>query len=197
MRAVAVPLTTDVPIQTAPRESSPAASGELLRRKRLARQRRLLHVQVARLDQPCVGGDQISCGEAHQVTWDDLATRALCPDPVTQDRGRRGDLPPELVGGLLRSPGLREVDDDAEHDHAGDERRVDPFPQERRQAARDEEHQRQRIAQEREQLGERGSLAVSGLVRPVLREAGRGLPGAKTSAIDGFEQGGVHGGPMP
>ena len=85
-RAVAVPLTTDVPSQTVPRASPSGASAVFSDGQRLAGQRGLLHVQIARFEQVGVGRDEIAGAEADDVARDDLAAGQLVPGAVAQAR---------------------------------------------------------------------------------------------------------------
>ncbi len=136
--------------------------------QRLARQRRLLQVQVARLEQPGVGGHEIAGRQADDVARDDDGTRQLLPHAISHDgrRGRHGAA--QLLRCPLRVPGLHEVDRDAESDHPGDEGRVDGLPEQRRQAARDEKHQGQRVAEHRQELQKRRPAPGARFVGPEL-----------------------------
>ena len=127
----------------------------LVRRERLARERRFLKVQVSRFQQAAVGRDEIAGAQAHDVAWHNLPSGQLLPDPVAQDARGGGDLKPEPLGGLLRTPGLYEVDDDTEGDHRGDRCRVDFVAKKGREAGRHEQDEGKGVAEKRQELRER------------------------------------------
>ena len=82
---VAVPLTTEVPSRTtlgasaSERRRRGAVGCLLLGRQRLAGQRRLLHVQVARLEQARIGRDEIAGAEPDDIARHQLTSRQLAP----------------------------------------------------------------------------------------------------------------------
>ena len=150
--AVAWPLTIGGPEPDGARRIALHPGRHLLHGQGLAGQRRLVNVQVARLEQPAVRGDQIPGREANEVTGHDRPARQLGPLSVALHRGRGRHLLAELLRRLLRAPRLQQVDGDAEDHHPGDERGVDHLAQSRRQRCRHEQHERQGVSEQRQQL---------------------------------------------
>ncbi len=103
-----VPLTTDVPMKSAfvaPARSacrSVSSPASLLHREGLAGEQRLVHEQVARLEQSAVRRHQAAGRKHHDVARHDLRCRHLLGDAVAQHAGANLHRLAQPLRGLAR-----------------------------------------------------------------------------------------------
>lgn len=129
----------------------------LLRRHRLAGQRRLLHVKIPCREQSRIGGHTIAGRQLDNVAGDQDAARQLRPRPVTPDGGGGRGLLAEPLRGALGAVGLHEVQDHAEQDHEGNDDGVDDVAQDRRHDAGHDQDEHKRVREETEQFPHHGA----------------------------------------
>ena len=113
----------------------------------LAGQRRVVDPQVSRVDQPCVGRDEVAFLDDHDVAGHQQPRLDLLHLPVSDDAGLRGQHVPERLDGLLGTELLDEREDRVEQDDEDDR------PAERR-LIRHERERRSHPQQEREHVDE-------------------------------------------
>ena len=144
----------------------------LFRRHRLAGQRRLLHVKIARLEQPRVGGHPVAGPQPHDVAGDEDAAGELGPRAVSPDGGRGCRLLTQPFRRPLRAVGLHEIENQAEDDHDGDDRGIDDVAEDRGHGAGHDQDEDERVREEAKQLPRHGPATPSRrLVRPHASEA--------------------------
>ena len=150
--------------------------GQLVHRDRFAGQRRFIHLQPARPDQPQVGGHAVSRLQQRDVAGNQrVGGRALAP-PVAQHRGRGVDHAPDRRQGALRPALLQKPDQRVDQNHGQDHRRVARMVQRQRQRRRRKQHINQQVVELRQQAAQRparGGLRQA--VGPVSRKARGGL----------------------
>jgi hypothetical protein len=139
----------------------------LFRRHRLAGQRRLLDVKIARLEQPRVGGHPVAGPQPHDVAGDEDAARKLDPRAVSPDGSRGCRLLTQPFRCPLRAVRLHEVESHAEDDHDGDDRGIDDVAEDRGHGARHDQDEDEGVREEAKQLPRHGPAASSRrFVRP-------------------------------
>ncbi len=114
--------------------ASPIADGRLGRdrlvrlvgRHRLACQRRFLGAQVLDVDEADVGGDLVAGFERHDVARNELICRDRSGVPVAQGSCLRREHVADGIERLLRPAFLDEAEQSVDHDHAEDDRGVEP-----------------------------------------------------------------------
>ena len=155
----------------------------LLDRHRLARQGRLLDVEVSRLEEARVGRHPIPGRQPDDVTGDQIAPANLDPGArAKRGRRRRHDVAQSLRD-AMGPIGLHEVEHHTQPHHEHDDGGVDPFAEDRGGGARDQQDDDQRIRQEQEDLNETGrARRARGLVRADLVEPPARVVGRQASA---------------
>ena len=140
------------------------AAGILGRGCRLARERRLVDVQVVGVDDPDVGRHDVSRAQQHEVVADDVVHGDLLPGPVADDG--RVQRQAGLEGGHRGlGPGLL---DEAQHRAQGDDREDDAG---RHRVAHDQADQARRDKDEHERARDLGD--EDGEERPAASAADR------------------------
>ena len=148
---------------------------------RFAGQRGLLDVEIARFGQLAVRGDEISCGEPHQIAGNNFASLDFLPLAVAENSGGRRDILAKLLDGFLRAVGLNEIDGHAEGDDDENYGCVGRISECERCGAGNEQDDDQRIQKEQQQLENwSATFFRRRLVRPELLEAVGGLARGKT-----------------
>ena len=139
----------------------------LFGRERLARERRLLHVEIARNQEAPVRGNQIAGRKPDDVSRHHVAPPNFLPLPAAEDGGRRGHLIAQLVDGPLRTISLTEVHGGAQQNNDADDSRIHRFAQECRCDCGNHQDQHQRIHEHMQEIGKtRTVLCGCRLIRP-------------------------------
>ncbi len=102
--------------------------GALLDRQRLTSERRLIHAQLAHLEQAQVGGHLVARGQQHDVAGHQFARIDALALPTAQHRGLGGERARQRFERTQRLAFLDEADHGVEEDHAKNHRRVGPGP---------------------------------------------------------------------
>ena len=105
---------------------SPAS---FLRGHGFAGQRGLLDIEVARLQEPSIGGDQIPGGEPNEISGDNFMALHFLPRPIAQHSRGQANVFSEVFDGALRTVGLHEIDRYSKRDHDKDDCCVRPLSQ--------------------------------------------------------------------
>ena len=121
--------------------------GRLLGRPRLARQHRLVALELVHLEQPQIGGNHIPDPQMHDITRDELRHSDLGRSAVAIDRGKMLDLGMQLLDRLLRAVLVEEAQTDAHRHDRADDQRLRQVADHRRDHRRDEQQQEQVAAQ--------------------------------------------------
>jgi len=95
-----------------------------LRGHRFAGERRLLRVEVRRLQEPRVGRYRIAGREMNDIAWNEAAALDLHPAAVAPDGRGRSQLRLQLSHRAFGAECLPVVERDAENDDGGDDRRI-------------------------------------------------------------------------
>jgi hypothetical protein len=148
-----------------------AGGCRFVRRKGFTGQHRLLHRQVARLEQTAIGRHEIAGGETEDVAQYDGSQRHLHPGAVPQDSGGWLDRCAEALRCPLRSVRLPEVDRHAKHDHRRDDEGVDVLSERSLDRTGGKQDERQRVGEQVQQLNDcRQATDRRGLVWTVQME---------------------------
>ena len=126
-----------------PRASS--AAGELLNRQRLARECRLLDVEIARFQYHGISRHKVAGGETDEVAGHYVAARDFLPRLVATDSGRQGNLFAQSSNGLIRADRLHALNRGADRDDQTDHNGARNLAQPCRNQGRYQQNQRQRI----------------------------------------------------
>ena len=124
----------------------------LLGRIGLARQQRLVDVEIPAFEQPRVGGDKIAGDQFDNVAGDELLDRHRDARAVAPNGRLHGDRLAQRLDRVLRPHLLHEIKDDAEHDDAKDDDEACDVTGRGGHRARDQKDDDQRIAEAREEL---------------------------------------------
>ncbi len=137
-------------------------------RHRLAGEHRLVALELVRLEQPHVGGDEFPDVQFDDVAGYELAHVELLPRTVAPHDHFVADIRVERRNRLLRPVLVHEPEPDAQRDDRGDDATVGAVAGRRRHRGRREEEDEQRVTQLPHQHPERGDPPGGEHVRPVL-----------------------------
>ena len=153
--------------------------GVLLSRHRLARQGRLLDVEVSRLEEARVGRHTISRHQPDDVTGNQVAPPDFAPGSIAESSCRRRDDVAQSFRDAVGAVRLNEVEHHTQDHHEDNDGGVDPLPEDRGGGTGDQQGDDQRICQEQEDLNETGRpwrarrLVRADLAEPPARVGGR------------------------
>ncbi len=118
----------------------------------LSREERLVHEEVARLEDPAVGGDEVARAEPHHVARHDLAHGQLVRRTVADHGGSHGDRGLEPLRGTPGAVLLHEIQRDAHHHHGGDDEEARHVAGQTRDRAGGKKEQDQGVTEARQEL---------------------------------------------
>ena len=154
--------------------------GVLLRRHRLAGERRLFGAQVLRLEEPQVGRNLVAQLEEHDVPRNELLRGEHARLAAAHRPGLGGKHVADRIQRLLGPAFLDEPEQPVENDHGEDDRRVDPQAQHQFGEPGGEKNVDKDVVELGEEPHERAPLlALRQAVRPIFLQPGRGLGGVE------------------
>ena len=155
------------------RRARPAIGG-LLDRHRLAGEHRLVALELGRLEQPDVGGDDVADRRAARRRRERASTTSTrCGRAVADDERGVPDLRVQRRDRLLGPVLVHEAEPDRQADDHADDHRVGRVAREARHRGRGEQQQEQRIAELTREDAPRAHRVTAQRVRPVLHEPAR------------------------
>ena len=182
---VARPDTTIVP-ENAMHSRSPTVAlaetgvGGLLRRHRLAGQRRFFGAQVLRLDEPQVRRNLVAGLEEHDVPRNELLRGKHARLAAAHGPRLGGEHVADRIQRLLGPALLDEPEQRVENDDGEDDRRVDPQAQHQLDEAGAEKDVDEDVVELGEEPHQRAPLlALRQAVRPIFLQPRRGLGGVE------------------
>ena len=104
-------------------------------------------MEIADAEQPQVGGHTVAGLQQHDVAGDERLGGHALLFPIAAHRRLRGDHACERFDGGLRFRFLEKADDGVHEHDAEDDRRIHPFAQHRRDAAREKENIDERLVE--------------------------------------------------
>ena len=189
--ALAVPLTTELPMKTRLGGKRGLARGRAGRRRcvlfgrvGLAGEERFIDIEIARFDQPAIGGHEIAGREKNDVAGHDLRRGNVDRLSIAKRFGGKRDLLAQPLGGVLGLALLRHVENYGHQHNGGDDDEARNVPGERRYGRREEQNQDQRIAEPLDKVGQQAPAAGRvDPVRPNRLEDGGGV--GRAEAVGG------------
>ena len=133
--------------------------GVLGHRERLAGEGGFIHLQIADVEQPEVGGHAVAGLQKHHIARNELLGGDALVATVAPHGGFGGDHSGERLDGFFRLRLLQETNDRVDEHDAEDDRRVHPFAQERRDADGQHQDVNERLVELPEELGPRRRAA--------------------------------------
>ena len=154
------------------RSSPTKRLGVLLHGHGFARERRFVHLQIGRLDQPRVGRHLVARVQQNEVSWHELARRNVDLLTVADHRDRGRGHSPQCFDRAFRSVLLYEAQHHSEqHDH-GDGDGLDAVSDKGGDCSRDQQDDDQDILQLSQQNGpRRDTMSGLQLVRAISSES--------------------------
>ena len=156
--------------------------GAFLDGDRFARQRRLIDLELRRLQQPQVGRNLVARLQQHDVARHQVGgghgLRLATPQYLRLRGGQLAQRRNRLVG----PPRLREADHRVQHHDDDDDEGIDPFAQQPRHHGRRQQHQDHEVGElVQQQLRPGARLLRRQFVGAVFLQAARGFFGAQAS----------------
>ena len=142
--------------------------GRLDRRDGLAGEDGLVALQLVGLQQPQVGGDQVTHAQGHHVAGDQLAHVQTLLFAVAPDQGLVADVGVQRGDRQLRAVLVDEAQPHAQDDDRGDDRPVGGVAGGRGDACRGEQQDEQRVAELTARTPRAVTLWVASTLRPTV-----------------------------
>src|SRR5690606_9631615 len=123
--------------------------------KRLAGERRLLHVQILGFEKQRISWDEIASRQSYDIARNDFAPRDLAPLTVASNLGSRGDFVAQPFRRAARAEDLEEVERRAHQDARNEDHSLGRLAEGSRNEAGSEQNQNERIGEKGEKLPQR------------------------------------------
>ncbi len=142
----------------------------------LAGEKRFIDIEVARFDQPGIGGYEIAGREKNDIAGHDLRRGNVDRRSIAKRLGGKRDLLAQTLRGVLGLALLHYVEDHGHHHDGGDDDEARNVAGKRRYARGEEQNQDQRIAEPPDEVCQRAlALGRGDLVRSNRLEDGGGV----------------------